>query len=74
MRDDRTYRMAKRRLLEVTGLLVGARTDERAFADKRGPDPATKCGAGCGTGIEELEDPDASAMGLSAECAEDSSC
>ena len=29
-------------------MLAGAREDERAFVARRGPDPATKCLAGCG--------------------------
>ena len=32
----------------MPGLLAGARADERAFAEGRGPDPATLCSAGCG--------------------------
>ncbi|MBI3048057.1 MAG: hypothetical protein HYY76_07065 [Acidobacteria bacterium] len=32
----------------MTALLAGARAEERAFAEGRGPDPATKCNAGCG--------------------------
>ncbi len=32
----------------MPALLVGARIQERAFAEKRGPDPATECTAGCG--------------------------
>jgi len=32
----------------MVALLEGARLEERAFADKRGPDPATQCTAGCG--------------------------
>jgi hypothetical protein len=32
----------------LPALLVGARIEERAFAEKRGPDPATQCTAGCG--------------------------
>jgi hypothetical protein len=32
----------------MTALLSGARAEERAFAEGRGPDPATKCTAGCG--------------------------
>lgn len=32
----------------MTALLSGSRAEERAFAEKRGPDPATKCTAGCG--------------------------
>jgi len=42
----------------LMGLLAGARASEKAFAEGRGPDPSTMCSAGCGTGIEELEDPD----------------
>lgn len=42
----------------LTGQLAGARAEEKAFAEGRGPDPAKTCGAGCGTGIEELEDSD----------------
>jgi hypothetical protein len=40
------------------GLLAGARAEERAFAQGRGPHPATRCTAGCGTGIEEVADSD----------------
>ena len=32
----------------MPALLVGARIEERAFAQGRGPDPATMCTAGCG--------------------------
>ena len=32
----------------LPALLLGARAEERAFAEKRGPDPATECTAGCG--------------------------
>jgi hypothetical protein len=32
----------------MVALLAGARDQERAFAEKRGPDPATECTAGCG--------------------------
>ena len=32
----------------MPALLLGARERERAFAEKRGPDPATECTAGCG--------------------------
>jgi hypothetical protein len=32
----------------MTALLAGARADERAFAQGRGPDPATQCLGGCG--------------------------
>ena len=42
----------------LTGLLLGARADEQAFAAGRGPDPATRCTAGCGTGVEGLSDRD----------------
>jgi hypothetical protein len=38
----------------MVGLLTGARAEEKAFAERRGPDPATRCTAGCGTGIEEV--------------------
>ena len=33
----------------MAGLLIGARNDERNFAEGRGPDPAKMCTAGCGT-------------------------
>ena len=36
----------------LPGLLKGARADELAFAEGRGPDPATLCSAGCGAGFE----------------------
>src|SRR5439155_26298867 len=42
----------------MVGLLVGARAEEKAFATGRGPDPATRCSAGCGTGLEEVNDRD----------------
>jgi hypothetical protein len=32
----------------MPALLAGSRAEERAFAAKRGPDPATLCNAGCG--------------------------
>jgi hypothetical protein len=32
----------------MAALLAGARADERAFAERRGPDPATQCLGGCG--------------------------
>jgi len=32
----------------MPALLVGARIEERAFAQGRGPNPATMCTAGCG--------------------------
>ena len=32
----------------MAALLVGARAEERAFAQGRGPNPATMCTAGCG--------------------------
>jgi hypothetical protein len=42
----------------LPGLLLGARTAEKAFAEGRGPDPATLCTAGCGFGpSEETADP-----------------
>jgi hypothetical protein len=34
----------------MAGMLIGARAEERAFARGRGPHPATRCTAGCGTG------------------------
>jgi hypothetical protein len=42
----------------MVGLLVGERAQEKAFAEGRGPDPATRCSAGCGSGIEEVDDRD----------------
>ena len=36
----------------LPGLLVGGRIQERAFAEGRGPDPATLCTAGCGSGFD----------------------
>ena len=36
----------------LPGLLAGARAEERAFAEGRGPDPATRCTAGCGSGFD----------------------
>ena len=36
----------------MLGLLAGARVQEKAFAEGRGPDPATLCTGGCGTGLE----------------------
>ena len=42
----------------LAGQLVGTRADERAFAEGRGPDPATLCIGSCGNGItEENRDP-----------------
>jgi hypothetical protein len=41
----------------LTGLLGGARAEERAFAEGRGPDPATRCIGGCGVDPEGLLDP-----------------
>jgi hypothetical protein len=32
----------------MPALLAGARAEEHAFAERRGPDPATLCSAGCG--------------------------
>ena len=41
----------------LPGLLVGARSEDRAFAEGRGPDPATRCSAGCAFGpAEETSD------------------
>jgi hypothetical protein len=31
----------------LPGIFIGARSEEQAFAEGRGPDPATKCVAGC---------------------------
>jgi hypothetical protein len=42
----------------LPGLLLGARAEEKAFKEGRGPDPATRCTAGCGSGIEEISDRD----------------
>ena len=42
----------------LPGLLAGGRAQERAFAEGRGPDPATTCTAGCGSGFDgENRDP-----------------
>ena len=42
----------------MPGLLVGGRVQEQAFAEGRGPDPATTCTAGCGSGFDgENRDP-----------------
>jgi hypothetical protein len=42
----------------LPGLLAGARAAETAFAEGRGPDPATLCTAGCAFGpSEETADP-----------------
>lgn len=38
----------------LTGTLLGARADEKLFEEGLRPDPAMKCRAGCGTGLEEL--------------------
>jgi hypothetical protein len=32
----------------MPALLAGARLEDKAFAEGRGPDPATKCSGGCG--------------------------
>ncbi|MBM3771879.1 MAG: hypothetical protein FJW27_11485 [Acidimicrobiia bacterium] len=32
----------------MPALLIGARVEEKAFAQRKGPDPATLCSAGCG--------------------------
>jgi hypothetical protein len=39
----------------LPGLLAGARADEKAFAEGRGPDPATVCSAGCGAGLGDSD-------------------
>jgi hypothetical protein len=42
----------------LPALLRGARAEERAFAERRGPDPATLCNADCGSAfIGENRDP-----------------
>ena len=42
----------------LPGLLAGGRAEERAFAEGRGPDPATLCSAGCGSAFDgENRDP-----------------
>ena len=42
----------------MPGLLAGARAEEQAFAEGRGPDPATLCSAGCGSAfVGENSDP-----------------
>jgi hypothetical protein len=43
----------------MISMLLGARLDERAFADGRGPHPATKCYVICGFGNPELEESEA---------------
>jgi hypothetical protein len=37
----------------MPALLAGARLEDKAFAERRGPDPATMCVSGCG-GFEVL--------------------
>ena len=45
-------------LFGLPGLLAGARVAEKAFAEGRGPDPATLCTSGCASGpAEETVDP-----------------
>src|SRR2546426_2885034 len=41
----------------MTALLAGARAAEKAFAEGRGPDPATFCIGGCGVDPEGVLDP-----------------
>jgi hypothetical protein len=42
----------------MMALLAGGRVQEKAFAEGRGPDPATLCTAGCGSGLDgENSDP-----------------
>ncbi len=43
----------------MISMLLGARMDERAFAEGRGPHPATKCYVICGFGNPELEQSEA---------------
>ena len=40
----------------MAAMLRGARVDDKAFADGRGPNPATKCYIICGFGLEDLAD------------------
>ena len=40
----------------LAGQLIGARADDTAFAEGRGPDPATKCNSGCQQGPAEARD------------------
>jgi len=42
----------------LAGMLLGARIEEKEFKEGRGPDPATRCSAYCGSGVEELSDRD----------------
>jgi len=39
--------------IALKGMLTGARMDDKAFAEGRGPDPATMCYLLCGTGNPE---------------------
>jgi hypothetical protein len=39
----------------MIGAMSNARAEEQAFAEGRGPDPATVCNAACGSGIEDQE-------------------
>ena len=41
----------------LLGLLAGGRADDKAFKERRGPNPATKCLAGCGVDPEGVLDP-----------------
>ena len=41
----------------MTAMLMGARTDDRAFVEGSGPDPATKCYVICGFGNPDLAVP-----------------
>jgi hypothetical protein len=38
----------------MPALLMGARAEDKAYADKRGPHPATICNTGCG-GTENFQ-------------------
>jgi hypothetical protein len=42
----------------LPAMLLGARAEEKAFKEGRGPDPATRCNAYCGSGIEEVSEQD----------------
>jgi hypothetical protein len=47
----------------LPGLLRGARVEEKAFAEGRGPDPATRCTAGCGSGLEDVDEDNRDPLG-----------
>jgi hypothetical protein len=41
----------------MVGMLIGTRAVEKEFAEGGGPDPAMRCIAGCGTGLELIDGP-----------------